>query len=64
MEASDNIMVAKAVIPVQDEQGSLLEKGEGVRQAGDWWEYVPSTAGATITVEAWDLAENVTKSTL
>jgi hypothetical protein len=64
VQASDNIRVAKVVIKVRDGQGNLLEKGEGVPQAGEWWEYIPNTSGATITVEAWDLAENVTKSTL
>jgi hypothetical protein len=64
VQATDNILVAKVVIKIQDEQGSVLEKGEGIRQEGDWWEYLPHVPGTTISVEAWDLAGNVTKSTL
>jgi hypothetical protein len=64
VQATDNILVAKVVIKIQDEQGSVLEKGEGIRQEGDWWEYLPRAAGTTISVEAWDLAGNVTKSIL
>jgi hypothetical protein len=64
VQATDNILVAKVMIEVRDEQGRVLEKGEGLRQEGDWWEYLPQVAGTTISVEAWDLAGNVSKSTL
>jgi len=60
VEASDNVMVTKVVITILDEEGKIVEKGEGVRQEGDWWEYVPSTVGKTVTAEAWDLAGNKT----
>lgn len=43
--------------------GNAVEKGEGIRGKGDWWEYVPSAKGK-IVVEARDLAGNVTKKEL
>ena len=64
VQATDNVRVAKVVIEVRDEQDRVLEKGEGIRQERDWWEYLPQVAGTSIGVEAWDLAGNVTKSTL
>ena len=64
VQATDNVLVAKVVIEVRDEQGRALEKGEGIRQEEDWWEYLPQVAGTSIGVEAWDLAGNVTKSIL
>lgn len=64
VQASDNVMVTKVVIAVRDEQGKLLEAGEAVRQGGDWWEYVPQLPGKTLTLEAWDLAGNVTRFVL
>jgi hypothetical protein len=62
VEVSDKVMVAKVVITMLDDQGTVLEKGEVLRVEGDWWEYAPSSTGKTITVEAWDLAGNVTKA--
>jgi hypothetical protein len=64
VQASDNILVAKVVIKVQDEQGGVLEKGKSIRREGDWWEYLPQVAGTSVSVDASDLAGNVTKSTL
>lgn len=64
IEASDSVMVMKVVITILDNKGKVLEKGEGTRQEGDCWEYVPRTVGKTITAEAWDLAGNVTKFVL
>ena len=61
VEASDNVMVTKVVITILDDEGKVLDKGEGVRQKGDWWEYVPNTAGKRIIAEAWDLAGHMTK---
>ena len=65
VKASDNVMVTKVVITVLDEQGQALEKGDGIRQeapstGSGWWEYVPNTAGKTVSAEAWDLAGNKT----
>jgi hypothetical protein len=64
VQASDNVMVTKVVITVRDEQGKLLDAGEAVRQEGDWWEYVLQLSGKTLTLEAWDLAGNVTRFVL
>jgi hypothetical protein len=64
VQANDNVMVTKVVITVRDEQGKLLEAGEAVRQEGDWWEYVLQLPGKTLTLEAWDLAGNVTRFVL
>lgn len=56
--ASDNVCVAGVEVRVLDEEGGIVEKGEGVRGEGDWWEYVP-TAEGKVVVEARDLAGNV-----
>jgi hypothetical protein len=61
VQASDNVMVTKVVITVLNEHGKLLEAGEAIRREGDWWEYVSRLPGQTFTVEAWDLAGNVTR---
>jgi hypothetical protein len=61
--ASDNVMVTSMQVMVLDEEGVVVEKGEGVRGEGDWWEYVP-TAEGKVVVEARDLAGNVVKVTL
>jgi hypothetical protein len=41
-----------------------VEKGNGIKGEGDWWEYLCKLAGKTITAAAWDLAGNVTKAVL
>ena len=64
VQASDNVMVTKVQVMVLDEQGEVVEGGEGIRSEGDWWEYLPNVAGKTITATAWDLAGNVTKFVL
>jgi hypothetical protein len=64
VQASDNVMVTKVVITVRDEQSKLLDAGVAVRQEGDWWEYVLQFPGKTLTLEAWDLAGNVTRFVL
>ena len=61
VEASDNVLVTKVVFTLLDEEGNAVEKGEGIRGEGDWWEYIPKTTGETVIVEAWDLARNVTR---
>jgi hypothetical protein len=63
VEASDNVMVTKVQVTISDEDGKTLEKGDGIRREGDWWEYVSNTQGS-ILAEAWDLAGNVAKLVL
>ncbi len=46
---------------ILDEKGKVVEKGEGLRGEGDWWEYMPTTEGKVV-VEARDLAGNVVKA--
>jgi hypothetical protein len=58
VEASDDVIVTKVQITILDEEGRILEKGEGIRGEGDWWEYISSSGGKTIMVEVWDLAGN------
>lgn len=58
VRASDNVMVTKVQVTILDEDGQVLEKGEGTKGTGDWWHYAPSTQGR-ILAEAWDLAGNV-----
>ena len=62
VEASDNVMVAKVEVAIFDEQGEIVEQGQGVRGQGDWWEYATGCSGKSIVVAAYDLAGNVTKS--
>ena len=61
VEASDDVTVASVQILVLDEKGKVVEKGEGIRKKGDWWEYTP-TAEGKVVVEARDLPGNVTKT--
>jgi hypothetical protein len=57
INATDNVLVSKVVVRVLDAEGHVLEKGEGIRAEGDWWDYVCNTNGKVIA-EAWDLAGN------
>ena len=60
VQARDNVMVASVQVLVLDEKGKVMEKGEGVKKKGDWWEYAP-TAEGKLVVETRDLAGNVVK---
>ena len=40
------------------------EKGDAVRGAGDWWEFISQAEGKTIVAEAWDLPGHVTRLVL
>jgi hypothetical protein len=64
VEATDNIMVAKVRVTILDGEGKVIEKGEGIKRKGNWWEFAPQKDGRSILAEAWDLAENVTKFVL
>jgi hypothetical protein len=61
VEATDNILVAKVFVTVFDEENKIIEMGDAVRQAGDWWEFACKAEGKTIRAQAWDLANNATK---
>jgi hypothetical protein len=61
VEATDNIMVSRVWVSILDEDGQLLEAGEGTRGAGDCWELASRAQGKTIIAEAWDLPGHVTK---
>jgi len=59
-KASDDVMVKSMRVMILDEEGNAVEKGEGIRAKGDWWEYMP-TAEGKLVVEARDLAGNVVR---
>ena len=61
VHATDDVSVASVQVRVLDEKGKVLEKGEGVKGKGNWWEYMPTAEGKVI-VEARDLAGNVVKA--
>ena len=61
VEASDNIGVTRVQVTLLGEDGAMLEKGEALRQEGDWWGYASQAQGQTVIAEAWDLPGNVTK---
>lgn len=60
IQVTDDICVTGVKVRVLDEEGVVVEKGEGVRGEGDWWEYVAS-AECKVVVEARDLAGNVSE---
>lgn len=60
--ATDNVGVTKVIVNITDGKGQLFELGEAVWVKNDRWEYGASVpAEAKITVEAFDLAGNVTR---
>ena len=62
IDASDNVLVTKVVITISDERGQTLEQGEAKLINDAWWEYATTAPGeAKITVEAFDLAGNLTR---
>ena len=64
VEATDNIQVTRVRVSILDEEGKVLERGEGIRSKGNWWRFTPQMDGRTIVAEAWDLPRNVTKFVL
>jgi hypothetical protein len=54
------VTVADVQVMTLDEAGKVVEKGEGIRKKGDWWEYAPTTEGKVV-VEVRDRAGNVVK---
>jgi len=59
VDATDNVLVTRVQVTILDEEGRIVEKGEGIRGEGGLWEYETATEGKVL-VEAWDLAGNVT----
>jgi|SRR5215208_466332 len=57
VSARDNVRVARVQVTILDQEGKVVEKGEGIRGKGDWWEYRFNAQGK-ILAEAWDLAGN------
>jgi hypothetical protein len=45
-------MVTEVQVTVLDEEGKVLEKGEGIKGEGKWWEFASNTEGKTIMTEA------------
>ena len=64
VEATDNIQVAKVVITIFDEENQILEKGDAIRQKGNWWKFATTTQGKSIQAEAWDLPGHKAKLVL
>jgi len=60
VHATDNVLVAKVVVSVLDEEGNVVEKCEAIKGKGDWWDAAMNAEGR-IVAEAWDLAGNVTR---
>lgn len=58
--ATDDTQVAGVTVFVMAENGETLEQGEALQGRGDWWEYIPSSAGKVV-VEARDLPGNRVK---
>jgi hypothetical protein len=61
VQASDNVRVAKVVVKVLDEEGTVLEKGKAWQQQGDCWVYASQRTGKMVIAEAYDLAGNVVR---
>jgi hypothetical protein len=61
VQASDNIGVTRLRVTILDEAGAVLDRGEGTRCEGDWWQFITPARGQTVIAEAWDLPENVAK---
>ena len=63
VNATDAVQVTKVLISISDQQGQVLEQGEAKQTQDTWWEYKTTPPlEATIRVEAFDLAGNVTPS--
>jgi hypothetical protein len=61
IQASDTVLVTAVSVTLLDADGTVLEKGEAQQGDVDWWEYTLQGSGK-ISVEARDLAGNVTKA--
>jgi hypothetical protein len=64
VEATDDVLVTRVKVTILDGMDCVLEKGEAVREEGDWWKFVSPAVGKTVIAEARDLPGNVTKLVL
>ena len=48
IEATHDAMVASLWVMILNEAGKVIEKGQGMRREGDWWEYVPGAEGKVV----------------
>jgi hypothetical protein len=63
---SDDFAVKSVYVQINNADGSLVEEGEAVKNAGDWWIYTATKnnenlEGDRIVIEASDLPGNVTR---
>jgi hypothetical protein len=63
IDATDNVQVAKVVVTISDAAGKTLERGQALLVKDRCWEYIPAAEGK-VTVEAHDLAGNITTKEL
>ena len=61
VQATDDVTVTSVRVMILNEKGKVIEKGEGIKKRGDWWEYTPIAEG-TVIAEVRDLAGNVVKA--
>jgi hypothetical protein len=66
VQATDDVMVASVQVTIMDEQGTVLETGEGVEDQAPstgpgWWEYTPAAEGKVV-VEVRDLVGHVVQA--
>jgi hypothetical protein len=64
IEASDDVRVVSVKVKIMNAEGAVLEQGEAQQVEKRWWSYAPQgplEGGATVAVEASDLARNVVR---
>lgn len=61
VNATDDVRVARVKLSVIDEDGQVLEAGEAIQLASDWWEFASQAEGKRVIAEAWDLPGNMTR---
>jgi hypothetical protein len=45
VQATDDVTVSVVQVIIMNEMGKVLEKGEGGKGKGNWWEYTPTAEG-------------------
>jgi hypothetical protein len=60
--ATDNVQVTQVLITISDAEGRTIEQGQARMMYETQWEYATSApTQASVTVEAFDLAGNITR---